>query len=188
MDAAHAEACEEDKRLRRRVWRDFVSPLDARAIAERFGRRSGHQPANVVLRSALVGELAGSDLAFAERLSRWPLGRILKPGEHPLERIWAAQVGVLLPLVERQRQWLLTAHRTLWRLPHTRKDGTRVRRLKDLEIGDMATQARWHGLLGVDHDRLHWLRRVRNQLAHSDVVSWGTLTSPVAVRIADFRE
>ncbi len=188
MDVAHAEACGEDKRLRRRLWRDFVTPLDARAIAERFGRRSGHRPANIVLRSALIGELAGTDLVLAERLSRSPLRRLLDYGAHPHERVWAAQVGVLFPLVERQRQRLLTAHRTLWRLPHARKDGTQIRHPKDLEIGDMATQAQRYGLLGVDHGRLHWLRRVRNQLAHSEVVSWGTLTSPDAVRIADFRE
>lgn len=187
-DTAHAKACEEDKRLRRRLWRDFVTPLDARAIAERIGRRSGHRPANIVLRSALVGELAGADLASAERLSRYPLERILKTNEHPRERIWAAQVGVLFPVVECERQRLLNAHRTFWRLPHHRKDGKRIRNLKDLEIGDMATQARSHGLPGVDHDRLHWLRQVRNQLAHSDIVTWATLTSPVAVRIADFRE
>ena len=112
-DTAHAEACGEDKRLRRRLWRDFVTPLDARAIAERFGRRSGHRPANIVLRSALVGELAGTDLTSAERLSRYPLERILKANEHPRKRIWAAQVGVLFPVVERERRRLLKAH------PHT---------------------------------------------------------------------
>lgn len=188
MDTAHAEACEEDKRLRRRLWRDFVTPLDARALAERFGRRSGHRPANIVLKSALVGELAGTDLAFAERLSRHPLERILKASEHPRERIWAAQVGVLFPVVERERRSLQEGHRALWRLPHIRKDGTQIRNLKDLEIGDMVAQARSYGMPGVDHDRLQWLRRVRNQLAHSDIVTWATLTSRVAIRIADFRE
>ena len=188
MGAGHADACDEDKRLRRRLWRDFISPLDARAIAERFGRRSGHRPDNVVLRSALIAELAGTDLACAERLSRDPLGRILNSSDHPRERIWAAQVAVLLPLVERQRRWFLNAHQALWQLPHVRKDRTKVRRLEDLEIGDLATQARSGRLLGVGRERLDWLRRVRNRLAHNDIVPWGTLTSRVAVRIADFRE
>lgn len=188
MDAAQAEDCGEDKRLRRRLWRDFVTPLDARAIAVRFGRRSGHRPANIVLRSALVAELAGTDLGFAERLSRYPLPGILNASDHPRERIWAAQVAVLLPLVERQRQLLLSAHRTRWQLPYERGDGRQVRCLKDLEIGDMATQARLGGLFGVDRERLNWLRRVRNQLAHNDVVSWATLTSRIAVQIEDFRE
>lgn len=188
MDAAQAESCEEDKRLRRRLWRDYMTSLDARAIAERFGRRSGHRLANIVLKSALVAELAGTDLACAERLSRDPLGRILTSSDHPRERIWAAQVAVLLPLVERQRRWFLNAHDALWQLPHVRKDRTKVRRLEDLEIGDLATQARSGAFLGVDCERLDWLRRVRNQLAHNDIVPWGTLTSPVAVRIVNFRE
>lgn len=188
MDVAYAEACEEDKRLRRRLWRDFVTSLDARAIVERFGRRSGLRPANIALRSALVAELAHTDLGLAERLARFPLREMINARNHPRERIWAAQVGVLFPIVERQRQWMLRRHKTLWQVPHTRRDGTRIRCRQHLEIGDLAAQARSGGLLGVDHARLAWLRRVRNQLAHNEVVSWGTLTSPTAVRIADFRE
>lgn len=188
MDAACAESCEEDKRLRRRLWRDFVTALDARALVERLGRRSGHRQAHIVLRSALVGELAGTDLAFAERLSRDPLDRILDADDHPRERIWAAQVAVLFPIVERERQYLLKTHQSLWRLPHTRKDGTQIRHLKNLEIGDMAAQAWVSGPLAVERQRLNWLRRVRNQLAHNEVVPWGTLTSPIAIRIADFRQ
>ena len=188
MDMEDAEACDEDKRLRRRLWRDFMTPLNARAIAERFGRRSGHRAANIVLRSAVVAELAGTNLAYAEKLSRHSLARILNSTDHPRDRIWAAQVAVLLPLVERQRRWFLDAHGALWQLPHVRKDGTQVRRLEDLEIGDLAAQARSSRLLGVDGERLDWLRRVRNRLAHNDIVPWATLTSRIGVRIEDFRE
>ena len=192
MHAEHAKACDEDKRLRRRLWRDFMTPLDARAIAERFGRRSGHRSANVQLRSALVAELADTDLAYAERLSRQRLQWILKPNDHPRERVWAAQVAVLLPLVEDQRRWFLRTHRALWQVPHFRDDGSQVRHLDDLEIGDLATQARKSArksaLHGVDRGRLDWLRRVRNKLAHNEFVPWEMLTSRVAVGIADFRE
>ena len=52
----------------------------------------------------------------------------------------------------------------------------------------MAAQARSGGPLEGEGQRLDWLRRVRNALAHNDVVPWGTLTSPIAVQIADFRE
>lgn len=186
MNEASAKACREDKRLRRRLWRDFVTALDARALVERLGRRSGDRAAHIVLRSAIVAELAGTDLAFAERLSRAPLHRILRSSEHPRERIWAAQVAVLFPLVERERQRLLNAHRALWRLPHTRPDRTTIRCRNDLEIGDMAAQAR-NGPLRVEWERLNWLHRVRNLIAHNEVVPWATLVSPTAVRIEDFR-
>lgn len=69
-----------------------------------------------------------------------------------------------------------------------RKDGKEFRSLEDLEIGDMAVQARWVGLPDAERQRLGWFRRVRNALAHNEVVSWETLTSPIAIRIMDFRE
>ena len=188
MNSACAESCPEDKRLRRRLWRDFVSPLDARALVERLGRRFGYRTGHLALRSAVVAELAGTNLGFAEELSRVPLGRILQARDSPRDRIWAAQVSVLFPLVERERQRLLDTYCAIWQVPHTRKDGTRVPCLNDLEVGDMAAQARRVGLLEGELQRLNWLRRVRNALAHNEVVPWSTLTSPVGVQIVDFRE
>ena len=185
--AACAAGREEEKRLRRRLWRDFVTPLDSRALVERISRRAGHQPPHIALKSAVIAEIAGTDLTLADRLSRDPLGRILHTSEQTREQIWAAQISVLFPLVERERQRLLHAHQSLWRLPHARKDGTEIRYLYDLEIGDMAAQAQPGGPLEFERQRLGWLRRVRNALAHNEVVPWSTLTSPIAVRITDFR-
>ena len=187
MNAACAETREEEKRLRRRLWRDFVTQLDSRALVERSSRRAGHRSLHISLKSALIAEIAGADLAFADRLSRDPLSRLLKANGHTREHIWAAQVSVLLPLVERERQRLLNTHKVLWNLPYTRKDGTEIGFLQDLEIGDMATQAQPGGPLEHERPRLGWLRRVRNSLAHNEVVPWATLTSPVAIRIMDFR-
>ena len=62
---------------------------------------------------------------------------------------------MLFPLVDRERQCLLNAHRALWRLPHSRKEGTEIRRLKDLEIGDMAAQAWLSGPLQVERKGLN---------------------------------
>ncbi len=188
-----AASCGDGKRLRRRLWRDFVSSLDARAIAERVGMFAGHRPANIALRSALVAELAGMDLTLAEKLSRYSLQTLIEKGDHPREKIWAAQVAVLFPLVERQRLWLLERYQNLWEVPHRRSsDGTKIQCLENLEIGDMVYQARHRGLYryGIDKDLLNWLKRVRNTLAHNKVVSWGDLISPSAVQISklDFRE
>ena len=187
MNAACAEVCEEEKRLRRRLWGDFVTLLDSRALVERISRRAGHQASHIALKSALIAEIAGADLAFAERLSQDPLGRIIQKNTRSREKVWAAQIAVLLPLVERERQRLLLSHQALWQLPYTRKDGTEIHDLNDLEIGDMATQARPGGPLEGERKHLGWLRRVRNLLAHNKVVPWATLASPVAVRIMDFR-
>ena len=187
MNEACAGAHGEEKRLRRRLWRDFVTPLDSRALVERTSRRAGHRQPHVALKSALISEIARDDLTFADRLSRDPLGRILESREYARECIWAAQVSVLLPLVEQERQRLLHIHEALWRIPHTRKDGTEIRHLHDLEIGDMAVQSQSGGLLERERHRLGWLRRVRNALAHNEVVPWATLTSPIAIQIMDFR-
>ena len=156
MDSACAEACDEDKRLRRRLWREFVTPLDARALVERVGRRSGHSHPHSMFRSTLIAELAGTDLVLAERLSRVSLGRMMQASEHPREPIWRAQVSILLPLVESERRRQLDAYRTLWRLPHLRKDGKEIVTLENLEIGDMAAQARfgWRAGTGTATPRL----------------------------------
>lgn len=172
------------------MWRDFVTALDSRVLVERFGRSFGCSPEHIALKSALVAELAGPDLEVAEQLGQERIGSIFAPGKHPPERIWAAQVGVLLPIVERERRRLLRVHRDLWRLPHTRRDdGKEIDCAEDLEIGDMAFQAQeWSGAFKAEKQCLDWLRRVRNRLAHNEIVPWGTLVSTTALQIVDFRE
>ena len=188
MSVACATACAEDKGLRRRAWRDFVTVADSRVLAERAGRYRGSGPLHIALKGALVAELAGDDLAAADRLSRDPLSRIVDAKEYAGERIWAAQVSVMFPVLERERRYLLGAYRSLWQLPHTRKDGREVQSLEKLEIGDMVHQAQHIRALKSELPRLRWIHRVRNALAHGEPVTWGTLMSPVALEIADFRE
>ena len=189
MAAGRADSCEEDTRLRRRIWQDFVTASDSRVLVDRSARRRGNGPMHTALKSALVVELAGSDLAMADRLSRQPLDRMVDSKEHPDERVWAAQVSVLFPFVERERRRLLDAHRAVWclRLPHVRKDGTLVECLEDLEIGDLVFLARKIAALKRERPHLDWLLRVRNALAHSKRVEWGTLIAPAALQILDIR-
>ena len=187
MDMDYAVDCQEEKGLRRRIWSDFVTPLDSRALVERACRRSGDSQMHTALKSALVAELADSDLSFAERLSGQRLGRILNSSMHPHERVWAAQIAVLFPIIERERQRLLNAHRGLWHLPYIREDERRIERVEDLEIGDMANQAREIPALAAERERIRWLRSVRNKLAHVEIVPWMTLISHIGIQIVDFR-
>lgn len=188
MRSICADSCQEEKRLRRRIWGDFVTALDGRVLAERHSRGREKTPEYTALKSALIAELAHCDLSIAERLLKEPLEKIIKAGGHPPERIWAAQVSVLFPIIERERRRLLKEYRQFWKLPHTRKDGTRVECLGKLSIGDMEFQAPEITALASERQRLVWLRRVRNALAHSETIPWATLKSGVALQIADFRE
>lgn len=124
MSITCAEASEEDNALRRRIWGDFVTVVDTRVLVERNNRHLEKTRAHIEFKSALVAALAGSDLFCADRLSRESLKKLLDSRDHPHQRIWEAQVSILLPLVERQRRRLLDAHRDFWhqKLPDVRKD------------------------------------------------------------------
>ena len=186
MHTACADSCREDRGLRRRFWKDFVTSTDSRVLAERHVRRFEHSEAYVALKCTLIAELAGPDLALATKLANTPLERILEPENYPLESIWAAQISILFPLIERERRRLLDTYSDFWSLPHIREDGREIRHIKKLEIGDMDTQAQQNGALRNERKRLDWLRRVRNDLAHVRIVSWATLNSPIARQIVDF--
>lgn len=186
MPMDSAANCGEDRGLRRRLWRDFVTSSDSRVLVERLGRRSEQGQMHIALKSALIEEIAGCDLDFAAQLAEYSLGSILK-ANHPEEKIWAAQIKILFPLIERERRFFLKNFRDFWVLPHCRKDGEKVKNLEDLEIGDMASQARGLRALEEKQKRLDWLRRIRNDLAHTKVVPWEALISLTALQIVDFR-
>ena len=186
MHTACAEACREDIGLRRHFWKDFVTSTDSRVLAERYVRRFEHSEAHTALKCTLVSELAGPDLALATKLANIPLESILDPENYPPERIWAAQISILFPLIERERRRLLETYRDFWSLPHLREDRREIRSLDKLEIGDMVAQARRSGALRNKLKLLNWLRRVRNDLAHLKIVSWTTLNSSIARQIVDF--
>ena len=190
MPMIHAEVYQEDSRLRRHLWTDFVTASDSRVLIERWCRYSGKNPMHIALKSTLVAELTGPDLVWAEKLAHESLRQILDPSKFCPEHIWSAQVSVLFPLIGRERWRLLKKYQNLWNLPHCREDGRKIRHLEKLEIGDLYAQVE-HQQVKVhktDEERLNWLRLVRNRLAHHDIVLWGTLTSPEARQIANFGE
>jgi hypothetical protein len=90
-------------------------------------------------------------------------------------RIWAAEVAVLLPVVEERRVEILDEFGPQFVVPFTVQSG-RVQRTinhySDLEIGDMASQMN-QGLVILDREtqrRVQNLTAMRNMLAHLSLV------------------
>lgn len=84
-------------------------------------------------------------------------------------RVWAAQVGVLLPYVEERRRELLERLDGQLQGPFHFDGGLVVDDQRDLEIGQIAYQL---ALRGRKVPRLvHVLKQIRNSLAHLEVVS-----------------
>ena len=84
-------------------------------------------------------------------------------------RVWSAQASVILPLIEKRRLELLRDCRRFLRLP-VEIDGEIISNAEDLEIGHLA-----HAVSRSPADpglkqRLQRLRRVRNHLAHMEVL------------------
>ena len=190
MPMIHAEVYQEDSGLRRHLWTDFVTASDSRVLIERWCRYFGKDPMHIALKSTLVAELTGADLVWAEQLAHEPLRQILDPSKFSPKHIWSAQVSILFPLIDRERRRLLKQYQDLWHLPHIREDEREIQCMEKLEIGDLVAQVKnqYVQVHEVDRERLNWLRRVRNRLAHHDIVPWATLTSPVGRQIANFEE
>ena len=178
----------EEKRLRRRMWSRFVTITDSRVLFEVAARGYEWNPEYLSLKAALVEELAGSDLALARELTGSSLRDLLVNTDHPRHQLWSAQVSVLFPLIDRERRRVLNRYSGLWKLPHKDKEGRIVRRMVDLEVNHMAHQAKQIFVVRRELDRLHWLQRIRNKLAHLKVVPWGMLVSASAAGFMDFRE
>ena len=174
-------------RLSTKRWSSYVTKTDCGVLAERAGRRSGSGPFHIALKRAIVAELADGNLQQAEALSQHSLERLVGM-EEGQQGVWAGQVGVLMPLIERERQSVLRQYSRCWRLPHVLQDGKTISCLQGLEIGDLASQS--ESVSGVPRAairRIRWPSRVRNALAHVNVVPWGTLINPTARTVADFR-
>lgn len=171
-------------------WSHFVTATDSRVLSEYRARRSELTAEHVALRSALVEALAGADLAAAETLTRLRVAEMLDPQRYPSELIWKAQIAILFPIVEQERRRYLKNHRDRWQVPYKRQSGKTVQCVDNLEIRDLVHQAREFrfGVRDKEMRRLEWLRRVRNMLAHVEIVPWETLTSPEGLEVADFRE
>ena len=183
-----AEELDEQKGLRIRLWRDFVTSVDVRVIVNRRERGLDRSLECIALKSALVAELAGTDLDAAHRLSECALKDLMDVRRFPYDRVWSAQVSVLLPLVNRERQRILSTYAGLWTVPYFVDRSRNIDDPSELEISHMVRQAMDIPVIAKELGLLRWLLRVRNLIAHMRVVSWATLVSPHISGRINFRD
>jgi len=89
------------------------------------------------------------------------------------ERIWKAQVTVLLPLIEQCRQTALMNYGYLLDVPHEDGHGSIIRDVKDLEVSHILYQLNSKKRNGFVQEKaiLAALRNARNALAHGETVA-----------------
>jgi hypothetical protein len=92
--------------------------------------------------------------------------------------VWQAEVGVLMPYIEEQRQELLKRYqKSLW-VPFTTKNNQLVEDIFDLEIGHIEYQL--SASSDVKREEVNWvsvLKRARNNLSHLEPVDTALLKS-----------
>lgn len=89
-----------------------------------------------------------------------------------VRRIWCAQVGVLLPYVEQERQVILKELQGVLRVPFETRFGDTITDWRDLEIGHIECQVSEANIAipGKTRRHLRHLLKIRNRLAHQEVV------------------
>lgn len=182
------EQLKERKGLRIRLWREFVTSVDARVIVQRRERGLDRSAECIDLKCALVAELAGTDLDAAHRLSEYALKDLMDVRRFPYDRVWSAQVSVLLPLVNRERLRILNSYAGSWIVPYLVDQSRTIYDPSELEVSHMVRQAVNIPVIAKELGLLKWLLRVRNLIAHMRVVSWATLVSPHVIGRINFRD
>jgi hypothetical protein len=93
--------------------------------------------------------------------------------------VWRAEIGVLMPYIEEQRQDLLNRYRTSLWVPFTTKNNELIEDVFNLEIGHIEYQL---AASGVKREEVSWasvLKRSRNSLSHLEPVDTELLKSIV---------
>lgn len=108
----------------------------------------------------------------------------LKDPRELRRRIWAAQLRVLFPYIEEQRQLIIDRVASLVRLPYVLRNGEVIDNIRDLEIAHLESILRNHRHFQDEEllDRLAALKCIRNHLAHLEVVGYVTLNRDAVVR------
>jgi hypothetical protein len=93
------------------------------------------------------------------------------PDEEIKRRVWTAQISVLFPYIEEQRRKLLESYKKHFRIPYTTINGETIENLWQLEISHILSQ--FAEGLPVEPKEVIFtdkLRKMRNQMAHLDLV------------------
>lgn len=145
--------------------------LEPEAVLNEIGRRRGWT-SDVTLDGqegwclGLTDTMDGEEKTHSAALSLRDLSNEIR------RRIWSAEVGVLFPYVEEQRQTILRRLRGLLRVPFETRFGEIITDWRDLEIGHIESQIATNGIPVAREMRrmLQHLRQIRNCLAHQEVV------------------
>ena len=85
--------------------------------------------------------------------------------------IWKAEIGVLMPYIEEQRQGIIQQYRSHFQLPFTTKSGEEINNIYDLEIGLIEYQlSRCSSVTFKERKRISDLKDARNALSHLEPV------------------
>jgi hypothetical protein len=94
------------------------------------------------------------------------------------ELIWRAEIMVLMPYIEEQRQELLRKYQQLLQMPFTTAGGEQIDNLYDLEIGQIERQLlRCAAITRGEIDWISALKKARNSLSHLEPVDANVLSS-----------
>lgn len=88
-------------------------------------------------------------------------------------RVWSAQVGVVFPFVEEQRQRIVAELGRSLRVPFTTRTGEIINDWRDLEIGHIESQINNHPIKVPPKMRqlIAVLRDIRNCLSHQEMIT-----------------
>lgn len=142
------------------------------ALLRDYAQRRGWVGAEPSWENGGLGLFEGNEMVH----SAW-LG-LRDPGDELAARLWEAQAGRLLPLVETQRRQLIPLVEPWLRLPFDTGFGT-VSNPLDLEIGPIAYQLGHSGCPRQLYERAVLLREARNLLAHCHPLMPETVLSEV---------
>ena len=148
---------------------------------------------------------AGTKLSAAGAEEQWALGLRAPVDGHPClhpaalalhgdaaglaTRVWEGQLPVLLPFLEQRRQALLQqlAERLRPLLPYQNASGETLRRLEEIEVGDLFRLCISSGLVRLEaptRAEIRLLRDCRNLLAHLNPVSEAEVLALAALQAA----